>query len=301
MYTLFFASGIVLSFLSASTINPCDELEKIEVSTAGLSSKELLEKERAWCLEYLERCPPSFHLHGDSPYRKALKELGYNTWPDVADMLRTETNPSLREEFARIFDFKFYRYTYGKNAKGLTYLEDVSDDPLPFLSIEVDANTGGEIDRSIDQVSMLLEWWDRRETFLKRDGACEKLREITGRTPEDFAVFNRVRSRWLKKCFSAYGIYNLPYYLELIAEDNNPILFWEFLYGHRVEMYRALNPKPPLENLIGVVQAAYPTREDKMKVICEWWEENANKFTRLEDLHEAIDNVLKQHCTEEDN
>jgi len=283
-------------------LDPFAEVRTVHESLTGLSAKELLEKERAWRLKCMEISPAVYELHGTSDYQKALNVLGYNILPDLMNLIRKETNSVLRWEFAEQVPFPFYRYSRShRTREGDFDYFDAMEEPAPFLSIEVDPNTNALMNRDIDKASMLVQWWDQREAFLKRDGAPGKLREILGRTPEEYAAFDMQRWRKLEKCFFSYGIYNIPYFVEVIAEDNNPILFCEFLRMCCIERYRELNPVPGIPHMVVITQNAYPAQEDNTKVICAWWEENADKFTRLEDLHEAIESVLKQHCAAENS
>lgn len=230
-----------------------------------------------------------------------LEDLGPNILPIIRDSITKETHPRARAAmvslFMRIGAFHPYRYVGPSATKPHPWAPKETDPAsLPILSKDL-----AKRDDPADMESRVMAWWDQRDGFLKRNDLCTRLREITGFTVEDALHYDMQRAAMLHKEFSVYGIYSLPCYIEVIAEDNNPAIFMEFLATWRLfEEYR----QPAVLRTTGfervkAVQEAYPTREDKLAVVCTWWSKKKDTFTTLVDLYEAIDKVILKYCSHE--
>jgi hypothetical protein len=141
---------------------------------------------------------------------------------------------------------------------------------------------------------MLRSWWEERTHFLEQI-RCEEFKEITCLSIDQAVQHTEARDFKLRRSFGIYGIYAIPCYVANIADHNNPVAFLEFLKATGNQLgYQVRGISEPVVQL----QNSFPTKEDKMTLVCAWWEEAAPTFTELADLHAAIDKEIRAYCAE---
>lgn len=263
---------------------------------------DLLKAERARRLELREKHPEMYHLREVSEYEKGLIEVGYNGLPAVVDFVQKETDPIIRQEFGRIIKgtgrFRFYTYAQ----EHTTWPYDLYDDDttsLPFLNRLVDPRDTSKVLWPEDETALLVEWAKRRDTFLNRGDVCAEIRSVTGETAADFAAVDHHRWRQFTKKFAQYGIYNLPYYIQAIGQDNNPLVFAEFVIEYARDKYDgALVSRDAIERIRNA-DKVYPKVEDKRAVVAAWWAQKQHTLTEFPRLYQAIDNAVRTFCPTE--
>lgn len=230
-----------------------------------------------------------------------IADLGPNVLPHLALMIREEKNHNLRCRLGHCFEFisRFKPYIFSPDPlpEGLPEYRKIYDqnlDDLPELSLP--SIKGGAYGWNDVRVNKLLDWWDITSDFSSKGLGIIIIRDICGVTPNDFANYDWGKFRLFEKKIKIYGIFNLPYYFQSIAEDNNPIVFTDFLIQYKIELYRKLEPTENHPNNVLLAQNEYPTREDKLKIVCEWWIDEKNKFSELKDLYESINTSYSQYC-----
>lgn len=237
---------------------------------------------------YLQEGPEARRL------REEIVALGPNVLQELADAMELERDARVRAEFAGCFlivcGLSPYRYSSDAEHATARYPLETEPAELPVLSHDVAKDRAGSA--VADQLPV---WWRNRGAYLNRPGTVARLREITGTRPAEHAQYDRDRARSLSREFGVYGIYNLPFYIGLIAEDNNPVLFMEFLAMCRKgQEYR----EKGFHRILGfdrvrAVQEAFPEREDKLRVIRRWWRERADTFRGLPELHSVIGQAIE--------
>lgn len=230
---------------------------------------------------------------------EALVKMGPKGLPEIFEAYEKEQDPHVLYYYkiliGRIAHFDAYRYS-SEPATILGWnMQDKDKASVPVLSTEVDAKGYTKLDSAeyaVDHRNRLVQWWKVRKDFLARKK--EGIANITGKTKDDFSKVDKVKARSLQKTVHCYGIYNIPMYIELISDDNNPIVFADFLRISNNPLFQKLKcTGVPMENAEKVT-AAFPTREAKMKVIREWWAGASDTYTGLDDLRKAIDKAIQK-------
>ena len=229
---------------------------------------------------------------------EALVKMGPNALPEVFDAFEKEQDPHVLYYYAilvrRIAHFDEYRYSSEPLTLRGCDMQDTDEASVPLLSTRL--NSRGltvlkSADYAVDHRSRLVQWWKFRKDFLARKK--ESVVNITGRTEDQFSKIDSKKDRLLQKTVKCYGIYNIPMYIDIIREDNSPIVFADFLRISNNALFQQLEcTGDPKENAQKIT-AAFPTREAKVKVIREWWASSANTYTALDDVHVAIDKAVQ--------
>lgn len=245
---------------------------------------------------------------GTGEARQVLLPMGPNILPDLMAFLANTTEDktfeaeALRSFVARLVidigSFTVYQYRSQQNKTGLIPFHfrpemlDTDERSIPVLKYDESGNELWD--------DALIRWWGQRDTFLKRTDVLDKIRRIVGRTEEEYAEYDLSRYRQLIKYVYVYGIYNLPYFVQIIAEDNNPCVFAEFLErqcGGRAVVV-AGDPVGGWNATIERIQKEYPRSSDKLATIRDWWIRVRSTYTELPDLFSAIDAQVSKHCAE---
>jgi len=236
-----------------------------------------------------------------SVYSARLAKQGPNILPDLFAAYEKETDPKVLYHYQTMLKycsrFKFFRYSSQPlEFKGLNLqCEDHND--LPFLSMEIGQNRLPVLSRSetiaLEQ-DKLSQWWRQRSTFTKRKDGLDKIRTITGSAKAQFLSISNSQKREFEK-LKVYGIYNIPYYIDAIEQDNNPAVFVEFLRisGHP-EYQRLFNMSYDLAAFSRIADGAFPQKEEKLDLICKWWSEEKSKYINLTDLYNEINQRIEK-------
>lgn len=95
------------------------------------------------------------------------------------------------------------------------------------------------------------------------------------------------------RSLNVYGIYNIPVLVQAVQADNNLLAFAQFLRVVRHPEYARLRiTMNSLDNL-ALVESTWPTQEERMDVIQEWWNASCHQYDCFEDILAAIDNTLE--------
>lgn len=235
----------------------------------------------------------------DSPDYKSLVKMGPNCLPELFEAFRDEWDLHVSyyysELIRRIAHFDFFLYTVGSHKVFGTKYKVKHDEDLPFLSEVIDHGKS-QYEKHFNSKYKLLKWWDQRKTFLKRGNFKQSLRAITGESNQDFVKYDKLKSRKMAK-LHGYGIFNIPYYIEVIASDNNPIVFCEFLRISNHKEFQVLKMTNDKVLNVNKAQAKYPTVEAKIKLISDWWTGIGHTYTSLTELHIEIDKSIKKLST----
>jgi len=237
---------------------------------------------------------------------KNLEQMGPNILPDLLMAYEKEHNPHVLYYYEgllrRVGHFEFFEYSkeqimfMGRNYQ----VQDVND--IPFLSMEVGHKRQPVLpmfERINFQRDKLVQWWAQRDTFARRTNALEKIRTISGRSNEPFLAFTNTQERQFYK-LKVYGIYNIPYYIDLIKEDNNPVVFVEFLrITNHSEYNKRFQMMYNLAEFSRTADHAYPDKKAKMDIICQWWTNTKQTYTNLPELYAEIERRIIQYCTEQ--
>ncbi len=232
------------------------------------------------------------------PYRR-LKELGPNVLPRLAERLAAVEDVSIMRSYIDLFihtsafHFFFYTTSAATRPAGDTLVSNAST--LPFLTVCMDESSllpspASERHRK----GLLLGWWRQRDAFPSVRDRAEVMRRVFGKSEADFAQVTPATYREYTRQLLGYGIYNIPVYVDLVAEDNSPLAF--------LEIFRvARNPVLPEINLVSApgaavarVTARWPERKDKAAVIKAWWREKSGTYMKLEPLYKAIDEEIRK-------
>ena len=233
----------------------------------------------------------------------SLANMGPNILPEVFAAYQNEESTHVLYYYGMLIKvlahFDFYAYSREPLIIVGYQYQDLSKEK-PFLSIEYAAD-GLSVLRGKDMVLMkrdkLLQWWNQRNSFTKRKDALSEIRSFTGKTRKEHLDFNKVKARNFFKT-RVYGIYNIPHYIDLIDQDNNPFVFCEFLRISNHPEFQAFDMTKDLVSNGFKVEERYQTRESKIDLICEWWNEEKNKYTNLENLYNEINQKVERICPE---
>lgn len=238
----------------------------------------------------------------DSEHYRGLVQMGPNCLPKVFSAYGQEADPYVlhcyRGLIGRIAHFTFFKYSE-KPLKKLGYEYQCTKD-IPFLSLRLGEDGWTVLrhpQRTILQRDKLIQWWDQRESFLKRRGVLHKIRTMMGSTHEKFVEYDRTKAQEFFK-LRVYGIYNIPYYLDIIDQDNNPIIFWDFLRLTNHPEFQDLQMTGDMVLNTRKVDSKYPTRQSKIKLICDWWNKASKTYTALAPLYSQIDRRVKKLCNQ---
>lgn len=254
--------------------------------------KDVIQKWRDEIMSpYNKDSSPGFYLPSGGTLRD---QVGPNALPELYDVYATETNLVVTWCMESMVGYlsRFQIYSFSEVQCQDAFGRDVTDTKpaeRPFLSLP--SATWQECANDVQRAKrdLYLQWWARRDQFLKRTDAKEQFRAVTGKTPEEFSKFDWGGYRALGRVAFIYGIYNFPCYIDLVREDNNPVAFATFLRQTTSKDYTNL-PFTTSENArLRSVIDRWPTRESKLRAIVNWWQEKGHRFTRLEDLYQAID------------
>ncbi len=237
-----------------------------------------------------------------SEHFRALVEMGPNSLPEVFEAYRTEEDPHVLNYYRilieRVAHFNFFRYSR-KPLKVMGYQYQCTED-IPFLSMEVREKALPAVrypKRAFMQKDKLIAWWDRRETFLLRTDFIDNVREITGNSIQQFRSYDQQKTRRFHK-LRCFGIYNIPYFIDTIEQDNNPIIFCEFLRTTNHQLYQQLEMGNGLTSDIRKVSDLYPTSSAKIALICDWWSDVNKTYSNLEQLFSQIDTRVKKFISQ---
>lgn len=213
-----------------------------------------------------------------------LQELGPNVMPDLAEAIRAEHDRDFRRQLAETL-LNIGCFWPRKEIPNM-YLDPSTKRMFPAWE---DRDSKGMYAEEV------LRWWDKRDSFLHRDDLLQKIRAVTGTTAEDFArlVSDDVWNLFIDEVME-YGIYNLPYFTELVAQDNNPWAFCFFLGAVHSDKY----PISLMDSyhLVAYMDEHFPSRAVKVSVIREWWAEMRGKYTELQPLCAAMDAALAKYA-----
>jgi hypothetical protein len=234
----------------------------------------------------------------DSDHYRTLVKIGPNSLPEVFSAYRKEEDPHVLYYYSgligKIAHFDFFRYSEKPlNIHGYEY-QCMGD--KPFLSILV--GKYGISDLPHPQYIMitkekLIRWWDQRKQFLQRTETVDKIRTIIGRQHEEFLKYNKIIAREFSK-LHVYGIYNIPYYIDLIDQDNNPIVFCDFLRISNHPEFQNIEMTNDVVLNTWKANSKFPTRESKIALICDWWDKVGKSYIGIDDLYVKIDSHVKK-------
>ncbi|MHC4656645.1 MAG: hypothetical protein ACYTDW_12575 [Planctomycetota bacterium] len=229
---------------------------------------------------------------------RALVQMGPNCLPEVFSAYRQEADPHVLYYYSglirRIAHFNVFRYS--KEPLKINGYELQCTENIPFLSIQIGKNGLSVLPHPLYITvtkDKLVKWWEQRASFLKRDQIATKIRAATGKSHQEFLEYDKIKAQQLFK-LSVYGIYNIPYFLDIIDQDNNPIIFCEFLRISGHPEYNALRMTSDVVANTWKADGKYPTRELKVKLICDWWKKAAKTYTNLGNLYSEIDRRIKK-------
>lgn len=265
------------------------------------SGAEIREELQWWRGEILADQWNIVRLSDESEHLEALETKGPNILPDLFNEFQNECDNVVLRSYSglirRLGHFQSFRY-YPYAETNSEHAYDVRQG-LPLLHEEVD-EFGISIVRGRERVNIekqqLLQLWSECGTYVNRTELKDKLRDITGVTSEEWWKLDRGRIQEIQK-INIYGIYNLPYMFDLIAEENNAIMFAEFIRLVHIEVFNALHMHGKLPGDAQLAHAAYPTTEEKLALICDWWENVKSTYTELNDLYLAIDCRVEAYRT----
>jgi hypothetical protein len=222
-----------------------------------------------------------------------LDARGPNSLPEMAEALADESDPRVLRFYNHLF-FRCSRawpYRYSSTHYRSYGLDIVDTEPAkhPWFSLHVGPDGLGDWEAILPMRDLYVRWWREHESFPKPDALKAVFRGITGKTDEEFSKYDESRARLLWRDVEIFGIMAYPSYVDLVAEDNNPISFLDLLVSWPQSEINCIgHGKTRLEDAKNAT-ATFPTRESKAKVICHWWDDNKSAFTRLTDLYSEID------------
>lgn len=228
----------------------------------------------------------------DSEHYRTLVETGPNCLSEVFSAFRQEADLHVVYYFTglikRIAHLDFFGFS--KTPLSIMGYEYHCTGERPILSLEMGQNGLPVLrhpERTIFKRDRLLQWWDQRVSFLERQGMSDTIRQITGRTDEEFLLYDKGKAREFQK-LGVYGIYNIPDYLARIDQDNNPIVFCDFLRISNHPEFKALHPTKDVISNTRKANSKYASRQQKVELVRKWWEKAGATFTRLQSLHAEI-------------
>jgi len=279
--------GLIILLMFLSSMSPASKIE---------------ERLALWRAHILSKGKAGTGVALDSEHYRGLVQMGPNCLPEVFSAYRQEADPYVlhcyRGLIGRIAHFTFFRYSE-KPLKIMGYEFQCTKD-IPFLSLRVGEHGRTVLrhpQRTILQRDKLIQWWDQRESFLKRRGVLHKIRTMMGSTYEKFVEYDATKAQEFFK-LRVYGIYNIPYYLDIIDQDNNPIIFWDFLRLTNHPEFQNLQMTGDMVSNTRKVDSKYPTRQSKIKLICDWWNKASKTYTALAPLYSQIDRRVKKLCNQ---
>lgn len=146
-------------------------------------------------------------------------------------------------------------------------------------------------------VEVYAKWCGLRKTFLSRDFQTYKLEKLaifTGAGQNSIGLSGE-SFRQLGDRFWIYGVYNIPYDLRIVREENDALTFSEFLYWNDSSQYNALVSRLPEKGNTKLynVGASFPELRDKAKCILAWWDQEHGFFEGESELYDAIEKEVQ--------
>ena len=254
--------------------------------------------------EYLIKTGKACSVRCYNPDGMALVEMGPNCLPDLMETCRQEKDPGVlkfvNELVYTMSRFSPFWYSEEPTTRpGRDYQRKHNED-IPFLSMRVDSSLTKVVPYPayvLAERDKLVEWWDRRKSFSKQC-SVEEIRALTGRSREEFHNYDKAKHREWQKRIWVYGIYSIPACIDAVSEDDNPIAFCDFLRVAHPRAYGELSKTHDNPAIATLVSDKYPSKQSKIKVICEWWDEFGKTYTNLEDLYSPINNRVNKLRTE---
>lgn len=160
---------------------------------------------------------------------------------------------------------------------------------------------------------VMLAWWERAPLLLQDRNALEELLLLPLHEDLDELAKRFPKSGWEQLTEEAakerdrywtcwwrinwYGIYNIPRFIDVIEQGENGVIFFQLsgiLHAFWSEFVGGSNPDrfSDAKELV----ARFPTREDRIAVICRWWQAKHEDFKTLPDLYAAIDERMRRLC-----
>lgn len=232
----------------------------------------------------------------NSPDYEALVAMGPSCLPLVMEAYRAEQDPHVAYYYGmlirRIAHFDFFRYS--STPKRIAGQEFLYEGEKPLLSFDVGDQALKGPAKALAMRDTMVAWWRQRGAFLQRDVRAEvkaaALRTGTQTDNEGASGFREFGK------LAVYGIYNIPGYINIIRQDNDPIVFSEWLRITNHPEFQTLMLRGDLAENGRMSNARYPSVESKMRLVCSWWPENRSRFSGLTELQSGIDQSIQSAC-----
>ena len=224
---------------------------------------------------------------GSGEYQ-AIQQCGVGILPALRKRMATANASMLPITYGRLFKrlagFTPYYYSASpdKSRKMDIYEPDLKK--LPYLSRDVDAPMN-----MLEQRSRILSWWDRLQDFDDFPAHLSKMREIIASAREGSVDFPWQEYRNYTRAFLNYGIFNIPAFITLIAEENNDLAFMEFLCVTAHEEYVTMKLIADRLYNLRYIARVWDSHEKRKQLVKEWWAENQSGYTVLPNLAKAIE------------
>ncbi len=266
-----------------------------------------------------------------------LLSRGPSVVPLIVDALRQSRTGSYIEPLLRIFRYCSRAVLF--SATVITSNIDIKWGILPLSEaggIPALRNDAGysfiTVDEPYEMRDVILAWWERAPTILTSPAAMDDVlalplnedlveleKRFSGparREPynagggssattalgEDDGVDEEQNRVWIRLWrIGWYGIYNLPRFIDVIAQGENGLVFFQLAAILNIwwdELDGGGNFRINWISGAKTMTGRFPTREDRIAVICRWWRAKHEDFRALPDLYDAIDKRLRTLCPE---
>jgi hypothetical protein len=246
----------------------------------------------------------------DHEISKALDCLGPNALPDLmAAIEREDAQNELMFNFMassvlNISVFAPYAYVPKTEATEANKMfHDFDEEHIPVLSRVPPSWQIDDVSRGYVMLpeppsrEALVRWWNMRASFVKREGVAERIVQLTHEldvasgsngSPDAKAQVERK----MEKEMFVYGIYNLPYFIEAIAQFNDLFSFqyvcgrWRFICDDHIPKFRDDPDKVCI------------TAKQKLALVVGLWQEAKEKYSKMSELYEAIETALGKYAAD---
>ena len=229
---------------------------------------------------------------GSAEY-KALRQCGVAILPALRKRMTTADDFMLSRTYTILFTqlSGFVPYDYSTKHCKLMGMDLYEPDlnKLPYISLDVDMS-----EDTSERRSRTLSWWDNLQDFDDFPAHLSKMREMIASAREGSVDFPWQEYRNYSRAFLNYGIFNIPAFITLIAEENNDLAFMEFLCVTAHEEYVTMKLIADRLYNLRYIARVWDSHEKRKQLVKEWWAENQSGYTVLPNLAKAIEEATKK-------
>lgn len=172
---------------------------------------------------------------------------------------------------------------------GATSCKPISQ-TLPWLRWNVPGDT------QVTVAPLFTKWWRERDSFPDCAELVRRIRAITGNSESQYEHYDACVAVELSIQVFPYGVFSIPAFIEVIAEDDNLCMFQEFLRLYLAGTSHSLCRTSDCRECLTLVRKIFPSRVERLCFIRNWWHETKDGFSALKRLYSNIEEQIDRFC-----